>query len=314
MSHPRRALVMGTLIALVGLSCLGGGIALLGWRLLEPDEAVLLPPGAAGTAEATPTPGLLGSPLAPPALRADQLAMLPVSPRESPVPATPTRTPPPSATSFAAATVPPANTARPTRRATPAPTLTHTATITVTVTASLTPTPAPSPTPPPTATPRPLIPERIVIDAIELDAPVVLVGQHAITLGGQTYSQWDVPNEYAAGWHHNSSPLNQPGNIVLNGHHNVYGAVFRHLIRLEPGDVVTLDAQGERHYYVVAQIMTLAEEYQPVSVRQENARWILPTDDERVTLVTCWPYNANSHRLVVVALPPDVVGLSDALP
>jgi len=38
-------------------------------------------------------------------------------------------------------------------------------------------------------------------------------------------------------------------------------------------------------------------------VRQENARWIAPTDDERLTLVTCWPYTNNTHRVVVVAKP-----------
>jgi sortase A len=35
----------------------------------------------------------------------------------------------------------------------------------------------------------------------------------------------------------------------------------------------------------------------------ENARWIEPTEDERLTLVSCWPYETNAYRLVVVARP-----------
>jgi len=40
-------------------------------------------------------------------------------------------------------------------------------------------------------------------------------------------------------------------------------------------------------------------------VRRQNARWIAPTTDERLTLVTCWPYTGNSHRLIIVAKPAD---------
>jgi len=136
-----------------------------------------------------------------------------------------------------------------------------------------------------------------------LDAPVVPVGQHPIKLGEQIYSQWDVPPARAAGWHQTSAPLGTQGNTVLNGHHNIYGEVFRYLNALKPGDIITLESETRRYQYIVAQTMTLPEEGQPVAIRQENARWILPTDDERVTLVTCWPYLTNTHRLVVIALP-----------
>jgi len=147
-----------------------------------------------------------------------------------------------------------------------------------------------------------------VVDTIGLDAPVVPVGQQGLFLDGQLYSQWEVPNQRAAGWHQRSAPLGQPGNTVLNGHHNVYGEVFHYLLALRPGDIVTLVSHEQRYDYIVAQTMTLAEEGQPVEVRQANARWILPTDDERVTLITCWPYDASTHRLVVVALPLAALG------
>jgi sortase (surface protein transpeptidase) len=37
--------------------------------------------------------------------------------------------------------------------------------------------------------------------------------------------------------------------------------------------------------------------------RRQNAQWIMPTNVERLTLVTCWPYTGNSHRVIVVAEP-----------
>jgi sortase A len=49
--------------------------------------------------------------------------------------------------------------------------------------------------------------------------------------------------------------------------------------------------------------MILPEKYQEIDVRMDNARWILPSDDERLTLVTCWPATSNTHRLIIVARP-----------
>ena len=55
--------------------------------------------------------------------------------------------------------------------------------------------------------------------------------------------------------------------------------------------------------YKVTQVETLAEQDQPLAVRLANAQWIEPTTDQRLTLVSCWPYETNSHRLIVVAVP-----------
>jgi LPXTG-site transpeptidase (sortase) family protein len=313
----RQTRALGVIIALSGVLCLGGGVALLSWRLLKPDEAILLPPGMDGTPEMTPTPGVLGRPIPPPPLPTDpaQIVILPVSelPTATPTPVqpgpavTPTHVQPaptvtPSATVIIGRTptaTPPYTPSLIPPTLSPVPTESATAFSPPTSTSTAVPTVTPTPAP----TTVPAIPDRILIDAIGLDAPVVPVGQQPLTLGGQLYSQWKVPDERAAGWHQSSAPLGQIGNTVLNGHHNIYGEVFHYLVLLKPGDVVTLESQGKRRYYIVAQTMTLAEEGQPVEVRQANARWILPTDDERVTLITCWPYNANTHRLVVIALP-----------
>jgi sortase A len=90
---------------------------------------------------------------------------------------------------------------------------------------------------------------------------------------------------------------------VLNGHHNIKGQVFRYLVDLEPGDPVYIYAQDQEYTFAVTEKHILKEKGEPLDVRRENAKWIEPTDDERLTMITCWPYTNNTHRLVVVAKP-----------
>jgi sortase A len=142
-------------------------------------------------------------------------------------------------------------------------------------------------------------PSRIIIPSIKLDAPVETVGWH--TVAG--VSQWDVPDTYAAGWLMTSAPLGKPGNTAITGHHNVGGEVFRNLVKLKPGDPITLYADDQPFYYEVASRRILPERGQSDEVRRANARWIQSTGDERITLVTCWPYTSNTHRLVIIAKP-----------
>jgi len=147
-------------------------------------------------------------------------------------------------------------------------------------------------------------PERILIPSIDLDAPVSPISLQAVVEGSQTYYQWPVPNEFRAGWHDNSARLGQAGNTVLNGHHNIFGQVFRHLVNLNQGDKIMIeDGTGQVFTYQVTLKEIFPERDQPLAVRLENAHWIGATDDERLTIVTCWPLTDNSHRLVIVAEP-----------
>jgi sortase A len=172
------------------------------------------------------------------------------------------------------------------------------------------PTPLPptaSPTPQPTATPLPPAeapPVRIVAPAIELDAKVVPMGWEWVDQDGAMVSEWVVPAR-AAGWHMNSALPGHGENVVLSGHHNIEGKVFRYVVDLQPGDRLTLYSGEVSYEYVVAEKYILKEVGMPLSVRRKNAQWIMPTGDERLTLVTCWPYEwpGNSHRVIVVARP-----------
>lgn len=155
----------------------------------------------------------------------------------------------------------------------------------------------------PTEQPVGLIPDRLVIPSIELDAPIVPTKVKKIEYDGQTYYQWIAPNKPAVGWHDSSALLGLPGNTVLNGHHNVYGEVFKNLVTLHEGDLIQVYSGDKVFSYRVALVLLLPERFKSLSIRLENARWILPTPDERLTLITCWPYQSNTHRVIVVALP-----------
>lgn len=146
-------------------------------------------------------------------------------------------------------------------------------------------------------------PQRIVLPSIGVDADVEKVGWQSVTLAnGQTASQWEVA-DFAAGWHKNSALPGQAGNVVLSGHNNIQGAIFRKLYQLRPGDSATVWAGGQEFEYRVEEVMILEETGAPIEQRRENARWIQPFDDERLTLVSCWPETSNTHRVVVVAKP-----------
>ena len=145
------------------------------------------------------------------------------------------------------------------------------------------------------------IPTRIVIPSIDLDAPIETMGWSTV----DGVSMWDLPDHFAAGWLKTSALLGQPGNTVLDGHHNIAGKVFQHLVDLKAGATIEIEANSQVYFYRVTTLHILPERDQPMEVRLQNAQWIQPTTDERLTLVTCWPYNDNSHRLIIVARPID---------
>jgi LPXTG-site transpeptidase (sortase) family protein len=143
------------------------------------------------------------------------------------------------------------------------------------------------------------IPTRIVISAIKLDTAVTPVGLHQVD-GNLT---WDVPNYFAAGWLNKSAVLGQAGNTVFDGHHNILGKVFANLKDLKQGDRIQVYAGTQEFDYQVADLHNLPERDQPLEVRIQNAKWIQSTTDERITLVTCWPPDNNTNRLIIVAKP-----------
>lgn len=120
---------------------------------------------------------------------------------------------------------------------------------------------------------------RLVIEKIGVDAPVV---------------QGDGEEQLRMGVGHREGTVGpgQVGNMVLSGHNDIYGQVFRDLERLAEGDVITVYSRGEPFTYVVKQ--KLIVEPTELSVLEPSQRPI-------VTLISCYPYLVDSHRIVVIA-------------
>lgn len=149
----------------------------------------------------------------------------------------------------------------------------------------------------------PEVPIRIVSPSIGLDAPIVPAPVDFENIAGKEFLQWFVPDEFASGWHSTSAMLGETGNTVLNGHHNAFGEVFVSLIDLKEGDFIWVESAQSRFKYQITNKMILSEKYEQLDVRMNNAQWILPSVDERLTLISCWPYETNTHRLILVARP-----------
>lgn len=152
------------------------------------------------------------------------------------------------------------------------------------------------------------VPLWLHIDVIALEAPIIEAQAVTVELeeDGEVYEfvQWEAPDEEAVGWHTNTALLGEAGNTVLNGHHNAYGRVFRSLAYLQEGDYIQVYGDdGQWYTYIVANKMVLPEWNVTLEQRMENAAWIQPSEDERLTLITCWPEQSNSHRLIIVARP-----------
>lgn len=214
-------------------------------------------------------------------------------PSPTELPSTPTMTRLPTMTAL-----PPTSTITPTPAA---PTETPTPTLTWTPTVPLSPTPFPVPS-------RENMPRgaigRIVIPAIDRDALIFEVGWHTEEIGGQKVAVWDTLSG-AVGHHRGSAPLGGPGNTVLSGHTGGKdGGVFRGLWDLQPGDEIwIITREGQEYLYIVEEVFKLQEVGASLEQRLQNARYMDPTEDDRLTLITCWPEWAYTHRVVAIARP-----------
>ena len=80
--------------------------------------------------------------------------------------------------------------------------------------------------------------------------------------------------------------------MVISGHNDVYGEIFRHLEDLNIGDeVVVYTGDTPYSYLVVAKMV----------VEPAEVSLLEPTPNATLTLITCHPYMIDTHRLVVIA-------------
>jgi sortase A len=149
-------------------------------------------------------------------------------------------------------------------------------------------------------------PTRLIVPSVALDSQIIPVGKTAVVINGVAYGQWNTANDLV-GWHDLSAKLGQAGNTVLNGHSDLNAAVFRNLDYVTLGDEIIVLSGDQAHKYVVTHKFLVREKDVSLEERIQNAAWVAPTPDERLTLVTCANPGA-SHRLIIIAQPAPAGG------
>ena len=142
---------------------------------------------------------------------------------------------------------------------------------------------------------------RIEIPQIGVDSKVIEVGW---TIENEV-AVWQVA-KYAVGQHKGSANPGEGSNTVLAGHVGGSAPVFQRLIEVVPGDQVILTSAGQQFLYVVREVQRVQEVGVSDEQRLANAAYMDPTDEEMVTIITCWPPagpNAFDQRIVVRAVP-----------
>jgi sortase A len=88
------------------------------------------------------------------------------------------------------------------------------------------------------------------------------------------------------------TPGGESGNMVLSGHDDIYGEVFRYIDQLESGDEFTVRTRTKVYTYRV----TGNDIVDPNDVHVLD-----PRGGATVTLISCYPYKVNNKRIVVYA-------------
>jgi sortase A len=133
-----------------------------------------------------------------------------------------------------------------------------------------------TPLPVPTRGPEQAL--RIQIPAIGVDAPVI------------EGDDWETLKQ-GAGHHVGSANPGERGNCVISAHNDIFGELFRDLPDLGLDDEIFVHTASQVHRYIVTQKRII--EPTEVSVLE-------PTSSPLVTLISCYPYGIDTHRIVVI--------------
>ena len=196
----------------------------------------------------------------------------------------------------------------------PLPTLTRTPTPIPTAIPTTTPLPTSTPTPIPTPTHIPNAGRviKVIIPRLNIQRSVITIG-----LNG---NQWNTDALFAnqnrpdlIGQIATSANPRDGGNIVLMGHNYNEGwfagsGVFVNLKSMRAGDQIKVQTEsGENFIYIVQKVKQIPWGNQNNSELEKHQKYLWPTENEQLTLVTCGGTNLFnwSHRVYVVAFPAE---------
>ncbi|MFN7209355.1 MAG: sortase [Aggregatilineales bacterium] len=133
-------------------------------------------------------------------------------------------------------------------------------------------------------------PVRIRIPRIGVDSQIV------------SGDDWEAL-KLGVGHHIGSANPGERGNMVLSAHNDIYGEIFRHLDRLQPGDEIIVSTWTKDYTYIVQPNAErgVIKGHQIVSPTDV---WVLSGggDIARLTLISCYPYRVNTKRIVIFAV------------
>jgi LPXTG-site transpeptidase (sortase) family protein len=153
-----------------------------------------------------------------------------------------------------------------------------------------------------TTVPKAAAPNHINAPSIGLDAEVVEIESRKEPQGDIEVTGWEEPDG-AAGFHKGSSYPGQGGNVIISGQHNGRGEVFRDIVNLEEGSEITLYSGNQTYEYEIEQVLVLPDMHISAEKRQQNESWLEDKSEERLTLISYWPYENSTHRVVIIAKP-----------
>lgn len=143
-------------------------------------------------------------------------------------------------------------------------------------------------------------PPRLEIPKIGLSVGISEVIWRVVETNDGPLGIWDTV-ETGMAHHSDSARPGARGNVVLSGHSRGQGSLAQ-LSELVAGDQIMLAAEDGRSYiYRVIETLTLPEVGATLAERRAHAQYMSPTADARLTLITCWPPWAYTHRLIVIA-------------
>lgn len=153
----------------------------------------------------------------------------------------------------------------------------------------------PQTVPPATPTPAVYVPVHITI-------PKINVNSRIVEITPRSDGEWATA-AYAVGYHKGTGLVGEADNVILSGHNNYQGEVFKRLDELRVGDLILLYAGEHEYHYRVVDTAIIRWTGATEEEKRRHIQFLLPTTEPTLTLISCWPYWFYTHRIYIVAKP-----------
>ncbi|MBZ0300352.1 MAG: sortase [Anaerolineae bacterium] len=123
-------------------------------------------------------------------------------------------------------------------------------------------------------------PLRLIVPKLNIDQTIV------------QGTDWEALKQGVGQLQNGVNPGNESGNLVFSAHNDIYGELFRYLDQLEAGDRIQVQTRKKIYVYVVRGWDVI----EPTGVHVLES-----TTAPTATLISCYPYQVDTKRIVVFA-------------